>query len=229
MHNHKFEIPELPSLEPGVTLLETTDPGPLQTLVVDHVLLNREHAWWVDVHGTAQVEPIAEIAPSRRVFQQIHVARAFTPYQHYSLCEAVATGREYDGRRLPEPGVIVAPNVDRFYRDDELADGEGEWMLTHALARLARAAREHDVPVLVTRAHDDELSKPVERLAAQTLECVPTSHGPRFIGETEETLVYHLGDGWLQTTLAFWEHILSKRAKVYPKAIGSDVGIREVA
>lgn len=37
-------IPDLPSLEPGVTLLESTAPGPLQSLVIDHVLLERTNA-----------------------------------------------------------------------------------------------------------------------------------------------------------------------------------------
>ncbi|WP_175459797.1 hypothetical protein [Natronorubrum sediminis] len=37
-------IPELPALEAGVTILESTKSGPLQTLVFDHVLLERENA-----------------------------------------------------------------------------------------------------------------------------------------------------------------------------------------
>lgn len=220
-------IPDLPSLEPGVTLLETTDPGPLQTLVVDHVLLNRETAWWVDVHGHVQASAIAEIAPSRRVFERIQVARAFTAYQHYALCERLlGTHRHSPGG---EPGIVVVPAVDALYRDGDLADGEGEWLFTHALAKLAAVARRFECPVLVTRTRDDELAAPIDRLAETRLECFGTENGPRFVGETFETLVYPLGDGWFQTTLAFWAHILEQRAKVYPKALGSEASIREVA
>ncbi len=51
--------------------------------------------------------------------------------------------------------------------------------------------------------------------ARETLTCQATKFGPRFTDEKggDETLVYHLGDGWMQTTLAFWQEILQHRAR----------------
>lgn len=30
-----------------------------------------------------------------------------------------------------------------------------------------------------------------------------------------ETLVYHTGDGWMQTTLAYWQEVLEHRARMH--------------
>lgn len=113
------------------------------------------------------------------------------------------------------------PAVDGLYRDEEI-DHDRESLLTHSLARIAAAAREHDCPVLLTKERDDSFSEPIDRLADRRIECISTSQGPRFQGEEIETLVYPLGDGWFQTTLAFWHDILEKRAGIYPKAVTPD-------
>lgn len=217
-------IPELPQLEPGVTLLESTAPGPLQTLVVDHVLLERKPALWIDTRGYCQTEPLVEIAPSARILDRIQVARAFTAYQHYSLCETVLGEDRYAASMVArkDVGLIVVPAVDALYRDPELMDDEGEWILAHGLAKLAAAARRFDVPILVTRTRDDTFAEPIDRLVDKRLCCESTEHGPRFEGESFETLVYPLGDGWFQTTLAFWAHILKKRKPAYTTVVTPD-------
>lgn len=225
-------IPDLPRLEPGVTLLESDDASAaaLQTLTVDHLLLERTNAWWIDVGGHLQVEPLVEIAPSSRILDRVKVARAFTAYQHYSLAETVLGEDRYAGSDVvrEDIGLIVVPYFDRLYRDHDLDGDEGEWLLVHALARIAAAARRFDVPVLITRYRDDEFGEPIDRLVDETLICESTRHGPRFESEDYETLVYHLGDGWLQTTWAYWRHILEQRKPVYPTAISPD-RVKEVA
>ncbi|WP_254524771.1 hypothetical protein [Natrinema caseinilyticum] len=61
------QIPDLPSLEEGITLLESSSRGVFHALVVDQLLLERpETAWWIDTHGHAQTAPLADVAPSRR-------------------------------------------------------------------------------------------------------------------------------------------------------------------
>lgn len=159
----EFIVPEMPSLEPGVTLLESADPGALHALVVDHILLERESAWWVDTYGHAQVEPLHEIAPSKRALDRIKVARAFTAYQHSTLCDRLLGDTSYnsDGVDQDDVGLIVVPAVDGLYRDDEI-DHDRESLLVHSLARIARAAREHDCPVLLTKARDDSFAEPVD-------------------------------------------------------------------
>lgn len=214
-------IPELPSLEPGVTLLETNARGPLHALVTDHVLLERTTAYWIDTHGYASTHPLVDIAPSDRILDRIHVARGFTPQQHYALCESLLERQDID------PGLIVVPAVDGHYRDDDLYGEEGEAMLVRVLAKLSALARRHDCPVVVTHTRADEFSEPIETCASQRIDCLETPMGPRFVGEEFETLVYPLENGWVQTTFAFWERVLEARQPLYPTAIQPGT-IREV-
>jgi len=95
---------------------------------------------------------------------------------------------------------------------------DGEEMLVRALAPLARIAREFEIPVLCTRQHDDEFSAPVEAAAATTITARQTAIGPRFVSEDFETLVYPLENGWVQTTLAFWQRVLEAREPLHSAA-----------
>ncbi|WP_114578370.1 hypothetical protein [Saliphagus sp. LR7] len=214
--NRSNPIPELPSLGSGLQLLEVDgEPrGPLHTLVVDQILTSQGSAYWVDTGGHATTQPLARIAPDPRVLDRIQVARGFTPFQHYALIDELR--REID----EETTLLVVPAVDRFYRENDLRQDEGEAMLVRVLAMLARCGREHDIPVLVTRSRDDEFAAPIEASAATTIECQSTTQGPRFVADEFETLVYPASHGQLQTTLAFWHRIIEAREPLYEQAPG---------
>lgn len=226
------QIPDLPSLEKGVTLLESSSRGAFHALAVDHLLLERPGtAWWIDTYGHAQTAPLADVAPSRRVLNKIQIARAFTAYQHHTLCSRLLEDPDYGPLATvdrDDVGLIVAPAVDGLYRDDDLDESESERMVVSTLARLAAAARRYDCPVLVSKAHDDEFSEPVDRLVDERIECLETDEGARFIGKEFESLVYPVGNGMLQTTLTFWKQILEAREPTYPTPITAG-SIREVA
>ena len=119
------DVPQLPQLEPGLTLLDGPEraTGPLQSLVLDHVLLAEGEARWVDARGHAATTTLARIAPSRRTLDRIQVARAFTAFQHYSLVETLVE------TVTPETALVVAPAVNWFYATDDLKAGEGAEML----------------------------------------------------------------------------------------------------
>lgn len=140
-----------------------------------------------------------------RILERIHVARAFTPWQHLSLLgdlgDAVSEGT----------GLVVLPEFDGFYRSDEVSDTEGERMLAEGVSLVADLVEERDVSVLVTRTRDDDLSAPVAELADERVTYERTQFGPRFVGGEFETLVYDVGDGVVQTTLAFWAQVLQER------------------
>jgi len=218
--DHETGFPELPTLEPGIVLLETSEGsrstlhGALHALVVDHVLLEYTTAMWIDAAGHASTRPLTDIAPSDRILDRIDVARGFTPTQHTALLETLSDRLE----RTPaadRPGLIVAPALDYHYRDTDLYSGEGERMLVDALARLAGIARRLEIPALTTRVRDDEFAQPIDNCASQHLECLSTGMGPRFVGDEFETLVYPDGNGWVQTTLAFWAQVLEAREPLY--------------
>lgn len=230
----------LPSLDSGLTLLDI-DGGRgvqvLQSLVLDHLLLESGPAFWVDAHGFATTTSLARISPSQRLLNRIHVARGFTPYQHFSalwdLPSAVnghirenASMQPFDSvhrqqDRLHDtaessslsPSLIVVPALDVFYRDDSLPGEDGKTLLSRGLARLKSYADGYDAPILLTRSVVDEFTAPVERAVDHHLECKQTAMGPRFMGEEFETLVYPIGNGQYQTTLAYWCQVLSERAK----------------
>lgn len=223
----------LPSLDAGITLLDI-DGGRgvsvVQSLVLDHLLTHDGPAFWVDANGHATTTTLARLAPSQRLLDRIHVARGFTAYQHYgAVCDlpAAVTRSVRDSTVDPwqqsprrdesgpqTPSLVVAPAVDAQYRAaDALADTHAETLQARTLARLRRYAEGYDAPVLLTRSEADTVSEPVVAAADHRLECEQTEMGPRFIGDEFETLVYPVDGGSYQTTLAYWQHLLTTRAE----------------
>lgn len=204
----------LPSLDDGVTLLSVEGARGvqvLQSLVVDHLLVNDGVAGWVDASGHATTTTLARLAPSTRLLDRILVARGFTAYQHYAtVCDLPATiATDHT------PTLLVAPAIDAQYRgDDTLGYEQAQRLQTRALACLAAYGAEYDIPVLVTCSDRDAFTDPVEAAADHRLCCEQTEMGPRFVGEAFETLVYPVGDGrYYQTTLSYWRDLLGARAR----------------
>ncbi|MDS0301189.1 hypothetical protein NDI76_20850 [Halogeometricum sp. S1BR25-6] len=212
-----YRTPELPTLEPGVTLLETESrtSGALHSLVLDHVLLESGSALWVDARGNGTTQPIAELAPDMRVLDRIRIARAFTPWQHYSLLEDVPS------ELTAETTLLVLPDVDAFYRNEDLSPHKAGQMFSEAFQHVVDIAETYELPVLVTRMDDDTFSVPVENASTTILQCEQTTFGPRFSGEEFETLVYPVGDGIVQTTFTFWRRVLASRHPAFDVATES--------
>lgn len=208
-------LPTLPALDDGVTLLETDEraSGVLHTLALDHLLLEDGSAIWVDAHDHGTTQPLLRIAPTMRLLDRVRIARAFTPWQHQGLLRDLAASIS-DGTTL-----VVLPELDWFYRSDDLGRGEGKRMLSAAVDIVAELAATTDVPVLLTTHRDDERTASVRALADDVVRCEGTKFGPRFLGEEFETLVYPLSNGLVQTTLAFWKHVLTTR---HPAVTGAD-------
>ncbi|WP_273837116.1 hypothetical protein [Halococcus sp. PRR34] len=212
-HRPIQDVPELPSLDAGIHLLDVDDrtAGALQSLVVDHLLTDShgETAVWVDSRGNGSTQPIARLAPGKRVLERIEIARGFTAHQHYSLLESLA---EQVGT---ETALVVLPDLDWFYRSDDLYSSEGERMLAEGIALIEDLCQQREITILLTRTAADGFSQPIRNVAGGVIECELTSQGPRFVGEGFETLVYS-GSGFMQTTFAYWNRVLSQR---HPEAI----------
>lgn len=199
-----------PRLDDGLTLLSVADRavGALHSLVLDHLLATGGTAVWVDSRNTATTQHLSTVTPSRQLLDRIRVARAFTPFQHYALVDDLADAID------PGDGLVVAPLVDWFYREDELRDGEDEAMLAGVLDELAALADRVDVPVLLSRHAATGVGSVVERYVDRRLDCTLTEFGPRFSGDEFETLLFDSPDGTVQTTLAFWRRVLRERHRV---------------
>lgn len=224
-----------PTLEEGIALLDINDSRGvpiLQSVVIDHLLLNDGPTFWIDANGHATTTTLARIAPSRRLLNRVHVARGFTAYQHYSAVADLSTTVEQHDHTThtdktainPEspshsqpasPSLIVVPAIDARYRDeDSLADRASKTLQARTLAQLSTYANEYEVPVLLTRTASDEFTNPIATAADQHIECEQTKMGPQFVGDNFETRVYPLDDGaYYQTTFAYWQQLLAARAK----------------
>ncbi|WP_276258965.1 hypothetical protein [Haloglomus litoreum] len=200
-------VPSLPRLDPGVTLLETETHavGPIDSLVLDHLLGQDGTAVWVDSHDHATTQQLARLAPSRRLLERVRVARGFTPFQHYELVDRL--GAEIG----PETALVVVPWADAPYRDDSLGRGDTASMMRGVADRLTTLADRASVPVLVTLKKTDSVTEPFDALSTRDLLYEATDLGPRFVGDSFETLVYPVDNGGVQTTLAFWERVLQRR------------------
>jgi len=205
---------ELPELGSGLTLVDADSNlgvTPVQSLLLDRVFAGNGDAYWVDAAGAARTTRLRELVPDKRYLQRVHVARGFTAYQQTSLLDRLT------GDYVTTPSVVVATGIDRLYRDDDVPTDTAQELLVRSLAALARVGRVHDVPVVVTRSRADEFAEPIVNAAQTHLRCEDTPFGPRFTDATGdvETLVYHLGDGWVQTTLAYWQEVLTHRARMH--------------
>ncbi|WP_138005321.1 hypothetical protein [Halalkalirubrum salinum] len=202
--------PTLPSLSTDCYLLDTDDAaiGPLQSLVLDHLLLHEHTAYWVDAAGHARTDTLARLAPSTRLLDRIQVARGFTAYQHAALIDRVTD------RLTADTSLVVVPAIDAMYRAEDSHGVDAERLFRSAVSTLTTQCRASETPLLVTCQRRDELTAPLARQVEKTLRCETTQFGPRFVSDRFETLVYPCTDGSVQTTLAFWAHVLTQRATV---------------
>jgi hypothetical protein len=197
---------EFPSLDSGVTLLSMDEraTGALQSLVLDHLLMNDGLAYWVDARNNATTTTLARIAPSMRILDRIQVARAFTPFQHYGIVDDLPAVVD------PTVSMLVLPDIDWFYTEDELRRGEGEAMLAAVLDTIADLAATYEIPVVLSRHADRSPGGVLEARVDVEIECTLTQFGPRFSGSEFETLLFECDTG-VQTTLAFWRRVLQAR------------------
>lgn len=204
-------VPELPTLDTEVYCLQA-DQEPrsiVASLVVDHALLNSGPVYWIDAVNHASTAPIAAVAPSSRLLDRIQVARGFTPYQHASIAESLL-----DHAETEPPSLVVAPAVETLYRESTTGI-EQATLLARTIGRLTRLKRRYDCPILLTTTRDDELSEVVDAAVSAHLSCEQTPYGPRFVGDAFETLVYPVGEGLVQTTIAYWQSIIEARTPLY--------------
>lgn len=216
----------LPTLD-RLTVLDATDEvrGAVHALVCDRLLTTDGPVWWVDAAGHADAARLADLLPSRRLLDRIQVARGFTPYQHHTLCRRLGAAIRAACRDGADaPALVVCPAVDALYRDGDLPHGAARRLLESAVEYVTAVADRYDCPVLVTRTTADSFTAPVTEACDSHLGCRHTRFGPRFVTVDQhgqpvedgtETLTYDVGDGWVQTTLAYWRSVLAQRHAAY--------------
>ncbi|WP_181686925.1 hypothetical protein [Halorhabdus salina] len=187
----------LPTLDPGVTVLESDDPTALYRLVGRQLAETDGPVHWLDARNAAVPRAIREHAVGRTA-DRVRVARAFTAYQHYELA------RDLPRATSLRSSLIVAPNLAALYAVEDVPDAEAEPMFDATLEVLTELAAALAVPVLVTT---DVERERVRAAADRLLEAADTRAGLRFDGPTFGTDLYRHAWGY-QTTIPYWANLL---------------------
>ena len=213
-----------PDLEPGVTLLRTESERSLalHQLVMDAATAPGT-ALWIDAGANARTTVLYEVAPHRRLLDDIKIARAFTAYQHHTLVHDVL---EQVSART---SLVVAPCVASLYRDDDLEEAEADALCAASVAVLTDLAQAASIPVLCTDAGADGFTTLIEEAADVTLTVDRTAVGQAFTVENEAPHAYWSADGshW-QTTIPYWVELFGETADAMAAMPVVDVGIAEV-
>jgi len=187
---------QCPTLDPGVTLVEASDESEaVHELVGRHLEATRGVTYWLDVGGTASLRAFDAHA-SRRACERVRVARAFTGYQHYELARSLVA------RARGTTALLVAPNVDALYADDDVPDYEADAMMGATLELLAAVGSAVEAPVVLTTA-DTAYGDLVRETADHTVVGEQTRAGLRFDAPDFRTDVYW-DDRGFQTTIPYW-------------------------
>ncbi|WP_332898883.1 hypothetical protein [Haladaptatus sp. CMSO5] len=208
----------LPSLGDGVTQLHRPAGRSLALpqLVVNDLLTGEGETLWIDTHETASTYALYDLAPSEHALCGVRIARAFTAYQHHTLvCELVS-------QATPETTLLVVPEIDALYADDDVPDYEGEDLLRASLTILRELATSLGVRVLVTSA-GTSLSPLVAAHADTEITCTETALGYRYEAPDFETLVYW-GEGFWQTTIPYWVELFGSVDEFDPVITAADNG-----
>ncbi|GAB3686326.1 hypothetical protein GCM10028857_18210 [Salinarchaeum chitinilyticum] len=206
---------QLPTLDPGVTLLETDDAPTALYRLVGRQLADAPAgapAYWLDARNTASPATIREHAPASAA-RGIQVARAFTGYQHYEFVRALP------GRVASDASLVVAPNVGALYAEDDVPEYEADAMVGVTCSLLGAVADAVDVPVLLT-APEPTYREQIRSAADRTLTAEGTQAGLRVEGANYHTELYW--DDWgYQTTIPYWVDLLGEAAAARSAPLGA--------
>ncbi|QLG26258.1 hypothetical protein HUG10_01305 [Halorarum halophilum] len=196
---------DLPTLEPGVTVLRPPAPRStaLHRLVADALLGESGPVYWVDARNAANTHALYDAAPSRRSLAGLMVARAFTAYQHHELVRGLPRNAR-PGTRL-----VVVPNAAALYRDGDVPGAEAARLLDASLSVLTELADALDCPVLLTATGDDERAERVVDAADVVVDCERTRLGLTFDAPGFTHSGYYR-DGYWQTTVPYWVDLLGR-------------------
>ncbi|MFC7177818.1 hypothetical protein [Halosegnis marinus] len=188
----------IPDIDSGITHLQVDHPqSPAFHEIVLDALPTTDHAYWVDSRNVASTYRLYERAHSEATLSGLQIARAFTAYQHFSLC------RRLVARTTSSTGLLCLPNITSLYRDDDVPTHERDALLDAVLTGLKGLAETYDVAVLVSTAPTDELADRVATVADRELTAETTPFGCLFEGDDFETRAYPVQGGW-QTTIPYW-------------------------
>lgn len=143
----------------------------------------------------------------------MRIERAFTAYQHYTLCQALLQAV------TPHTELVCLPNLTSPYRDDHVPEHERVTLLEAVYDGGAELADTYGVPVVVSITHDDALTEPTVRRAKRTIRYEQNPFDIRYDDDGVETTVYRDEPYW-QAAIPYWvdlyESIEGHRSSIRP-------------
>lgn len=188
----------LPEPSSGITCLQVTEPkSPAIYELVTHWMTAERPSFWIDSRNVANTYRLYEGVRADRVLSGLQIARAFTAYQHYTLCQQLLQSV------TPHTELVCLPNLTSLYRDDDVSEYERATLIDTVCDGVAELAATYDLPIVVSTIHDDEIAEPLLSRAERTIHCEQTPFGVRYEGDDVDTTVYRDGPHW-QTTIPYW-------------------------
>ena len=200
MHDAAHDAAGVPTLDPGLTLLERPDAHSpaLHRLVVAELSRHDGSTLWIDTGRDASSYRLHDHAGPRTSVAHLQIARAFTAHQHHCLIERAVE------RVTSRTRFVVVPCTAALYQDEDLHDQFGRDLLESSVVHLRELADALEIPVLLTTADAATASGELLAYHADTIiRSETTDMGVRFHGGDFETTAY-LQDGYWQTTIPYW-------------------------
>jgi hypothetical protein len=174
-----------PEAVEGWNLVET-DTALAFPALIKFFAPRHEKILWIDSSNQANTHHF-ESRPE--LLEKIFIARAFTALQHFQLCKNIG---EYD--------LIVAPEIDRLYRESSLYRSEAVELFENMLESI-------EGKILYSTTSD--LGLKAEQKADSRIEVEQTSQGLKFSQGSRQTQFYSDTTG-VQTTVPYHGEVRSQ-------------------
>jgi len=188
----------LPGFEQGLNRVESdVESSVFPLLVGEHLSRNNSKAVWVDSGNTSSTYAMAS-SGGEEVLDQVVVARAFTGFQHFHICnrleEFLTQDTEY----------IVLPNIDQQYREG-LSEKERNDLFLELISKLKSIKTERPEIKIIYGFHTDDSSQINLELISITDNVVrveKTDYGLK--DSQKQSRGFYRDSGMLQTTVPYW-------------------------
>lgn len=196
--NKRNKLEAVPSFEQGVNRVESDVDMPVFPLLVGkHLSRDGSKAVWVDSGNTSSTYAMAS-SGGEEVLDRVMVARAFTGFQHFHICNRLEEFLTQDTK------YIVLPNIDQQYRDG-LSEKERNDLFQELVSKLESIKSERPEIKIIYSLHVDDSAQMNLNMISLTNNVVSiekTDYGLK--DRQERSKRFYRDSGMLQTTVPYW-------------------------
>jgi len=193
---NRQELGAVPFVEEGITRLKS-DSSIFPLLIGEYLSVGKSEALWVDSGNTSSTYAMAS-SGGEEVLDRVTVARAFTCFQHFHICNRL---EEF---LTSETRYIILPNIDQQYREG-VSEKERNDLFQELVSKLKSIKSERpEIKIIYSFQVDDgsQMNLDLFSVTDNVLEVEKTEHGLRENGKVREK--FYTESGFLQTTVPYW-------------------------